>query len=297
MALPSSSPVPIEADTGAGYGSDPVSSGPYAITSVDPATGILLDRNPQWDPATDDVRTALPDQVVVRTGLTGRGAGPGAAGRLGRHRHLRHRRPAGDHGAARRGRGRPAARPGRRRHHRRRPAARPARPTSRRWTTPDCRAAVAAVVDRRGGAGRRSAARATPSARSQLWPRGARRRARGRRPAARPGRRPGARSRRAGSPTGSPPCSPSPTRRPASTVADEVAGRAGRGRHRGRGPAAGRRHLLRHRRRQPRQRRGQRLRHRPGHLDGGLPDARRRSWCRWSTAAASARSATPTTRG
>jgi peptide/nickel transport system substrate-binding protein len=71
MALPSSSPVPIEADTGADYGADPVSSGPYAITSVDPATGILLDRNPQWDPATDDVRSALPDQIVVRTGLTG----------------------------------------------------------------------------------------------------------------------------------------------------------------------------------------------------------------------------------
>jgi peptide/nickel transport system substrate-binding protein len=71
LALPSSSPVPIEADTGANYGADPVSSGPYAITSVDPATGILLERNPQWDPATDDVRTALPDRVVVRTGLTG----------------------------------------------------------------------------------------------------------------------------------------------------------------------------------------------------------------------------------
>jgi peptide/nickel transport system substrate-binding protein len=71
MALPSSSPVPIEADTGAGYGSDPVSSGPYAISSVDPATGILLERNPQWNPDTDDVRTALPDRVVVRTGLNG----------------------------------------------------------------------------------------------------------------------------------------------------------------------------------------------------------------------------------
>ena len=44
---------------------------PTLITSVDPATGILLDRNPQWDPATDDVRTALPDKIVVRTGLTG----------------------------------------------------------------------------------------------------------------------------------------------------------------------------------------------------------------------------------
>jgi peptide/nickel transport system substrate-binding protein len=71
MALPSSSPVPIEADTGRDYGLDPVSSGPYAITSVDPATGILLERNPEWDPATDEVRTALPDKVVVRTGLTG----------------------------------------------------------------------------------------------------------------------------------------------------------------------------------------------------------------------------------
>ncbi|MGY1744857.1 ABC transporter substrate-binding protein [Blastococcus sp. SYSU D00695] len=69
LALPSSSPVPVAADTGAAYGADPVSSGPYAITTVDAQTGIVLDRNPQWDPATDDVRTALPDQVVVRTGL------------------------------------------------------------------------------------------------------------------------------------------------------------------------------------------------------------------------------------
>jgi peptide/nickel transport system substrate-binding protein len=71
LALPSSGPVPIEADTGAGYGADPVSSGPYAVTSVDAAAGILLERNPEWDAATDDVRTALPDRVVVRTGLSG----------------------------------------------------------------------------------------------------------------------------------------------------------------------------------------------------------------------------------
>jgi peptide/nickel transport system substrate-binding protein len=71
MALPSSSPVPVEADSGAGYGQDPVSSGPYAVTSVDAETGIVLDRNPSWDPATDDVRTALPERVVVRTGMTG----------------------------------------------------------------------------------------------------------------------------------------------------------------------------------------------------------------------------------
>jgi peptide/nickel transport system substrate-binding protein len=72
LALPSSSPVPIEHDVnGAEYGRDPVSSGPYAITTVDPYAGIVLDRNPQWSPATDQVRTALPDQVVVRTGMGG----------------------------------------------------------------------------------------------------------------------------------------------------------------------------------------------------------------------------------
>ena len=170
MALPSSSPVPIEADTGADYGSDPVSSGPYAITSVDPATGILLDRNPQWDPATDDVRTALPDKVVVRTGLTGverdqallagsadldiTGTGVQAATTS---------RLAG-------GRGRPAARPGRRRHHRRRPPARPADGRRARWTTRTAgrrwpRSSTAAAVQTAlGGAG-------NVVRRSQLWPR------------------------------------------------------------------------------------------------------------------------------
>ncbi len=71
LALPSSSPVPAEADTAGQYGQDPMSTGPYAITSVDPEAGILLERNPQWDAATDQVRTALPDSVVVRTGLSG----------------------------------------------------------------------------------------------------------------------------------------------------------------------------------------------------------------------------------
>jgi peptide/nickel transport system substrate-binding protein len=71
LALPSSSPVPREADTKRSYGAAPVSSGPYTITSVDPRTGLVLDRNPRWNRATDPVRTALPDRVVVRTGLSG----------------------------------------------------------------------------------------------------------------------------------------------------------------------------------------------------------------------------------
>ena len=69
LALPSSSPVPIDNDRGIDYGADPVSSGPYMITSNDPEWGVVLDRNPAWVPATDQVRTALPDRVVVRTGM------------------------------------------------------------------------------------------------------------------------------------------------------------------------------------------------------------------------------------
>ncbi|MGI8692409.1 MAG: ABC transporter substrate-binding protein [Geodermatophilaceae bacterium] len=71
MALPSSSPVPRAADTGADYGADPVSSGPYAVTAVDEVLGITLERNPRWDRDADPVRTALPDRVEIRTGLTG----------------------------------------------------------------------------------------------------------------------------------------------------------------------------------------------------------------------------------
>jgi peptide/nickel transport system substrate-binding protein len=71
MALPSSSPVPQVADTGADYGEDPVSSGPYMITAVDEVLGITLERNPRWDRESDPVRTALPDRVEIRTGLTG----------------------------------------------------------------------------------------------------------------------------------------------------------------------------------------------------------------------------------
>lgn len=71
MALPSSSPVPRDADTGADYGDDPVSSGPYAITSVDEGRSITLERNRRWDRSSDPVRTALPDRVEIRTGLTG----------------------------------------------------------------------------------------------------------------------------------------------------------------------------------------------------------------------------------
>jgi peptide/nickel transport system substrate-binding protein len=71
LALPSSSPVPVEADKSGDYGAAPVSTGPYVIAAEDAQTGIALDRNPHWKKSTDPVRTALPDHVVVHTGLSG----------------------------------------------------------------------------------------------------------------------------------------------------------------------------------------------------------------------------------
>ena len=190
--------------------------GPYAITSVDPATGILLDRNPQWDPATDDVRTALPDQVVVRTGLSGlerdqallAGSADVDISGTGVQAATTARLDGG--------RGRPRARPRRRRHHRRRPAAGPARRTSRRWTTRP--AGPPWPRSSTGGRCRRRSAAPVNAVRT-LAAVAARpaRRARGRRPAAGPRRAPAPRSRSAGSPTASPPCWPCPTRRAAST--------------------------------------------------------------------------------
>ena len=207
--------MPIEADTGAGYGSDPVSSGPYAITSVDPATGILLDRNPQWDPATDDVRTALPDQVVVRTGLsgverdqallagsadvdiTGTGVQAATTARLAADEDnpVRDRVDDVTTGAVRL----------------------LALPTDvAPMDNADCRAAVAAVIDRRAVQERTRRRRSTWCAAPSCG--------RGRSTAARriptpaPTSTPHARRwRPAGSPTASPPCWPWPTRRAAST--------------------------------------------------------------------------------
>jgi peptide/nickel transport system substrate-binding protein len=65
LALPMSSPVPKAADTKDNYQKQPVASGPYRIASYDSAKGLRLVRNDKWDPATDAIRTALPDAVEL----------------------------------------------------------------------------------------------------------------------------------------------------------------------------------------------------------------------------------------
>ncbi|MBC7269087.1 MAG: ABC transporter substrate-binding protein [Streptomyces sp.] len=69
MAQPCAAPVPRHADTGAEYGKDPRSSGPYRVAEHRPGAFLHLERNPYWDPATDPVRPALPDRVELTIGL------------------------------------------------------------------------------------------------------------------------------------------------------------------------------------------------------------------------------------
>lgn len=63
--LPMTSPVPQAKDTGAKYQETIVSSGPYKFDSYTAGKSFKLGRNPNWDPATDPNRKALPDFVQV----------------------------------------------------------------------------------------------------------------------------------------------------------------------------------------------------------------------------------------
>ena len=66
------SPVPEDADTGEGYDSaDVVSNGPYQIAEYTTGNGgkFILERNPNWDPASDPIRKAYPDSWEVHFGI------------------------------------------------------------------------------------------------------------------------------------------------------------------------------------------------------------------------------------
>ncbi|HWH01574.1 MAG TPA: ABC transporter substrate-binding protein [Pilimelia sp.] len=68
LAMPGGAPVPRAKDTGAQYGSKPVSSGPYKIKTYEPNKKIIFERNENWDPATDPFRKALPDVIDLTLG-------------------------------------------------------------------------------------------------------------------------------------------------------------------------------------------------------------------------------------
>ncbi|PRX98574.1 ABC transporter substrate-binding protein [Allonocardiopsis opalescens] len=64
MMIPQTAPVPAEEDTGEQYQANVVSSGPYMFEdSYQPGEQFNMIRNPEWDPTTDPVRSALPDRI------------------------------------------------------------------------------------------------------------------------------------------------------------------------------------------------------------------------------------------
>jgi peptide/nickel transport system substrate-binding protein len=65
LAMGATAPVPQQKDTGAEYGSEPVSSGPYRFDSYQPGQKLVLVRNENWDRETDPVRKALPDRIEL----------------------------------------------------------------------------------------------------------------------------------------------------------------------------------------------------------------------------------------
>jgi peptide/nickel transport system substrate-binding protein len=63
LAMPGSGPVPQKRDTGAQYGAKPAASGPYMFKEISPGKSASWVRNPNWDPASDPIRKALPDAI------------------------------------------------------------------------------------------------------------------------------------------------------------------------------------------------------------------------------------------
>lgn len=64
VSLPATAPVKADKDTGTNYDQQPFSSGPYKITKIVPGVEMDLERNTNWDPATDPVRHQYPDKFV-----------------------------------------------------------------------------------------------------------------------------------------------------------------------------------------------------------------------------------------
>lgn len=65
VTLTAFSPVPQAADTGEGYDDAVVSTGPYKISEYTKGQKMVLVRNENWNPDSDDYRPAYPDQIVV----------------------------------------------------------------------------------------------------------------------------------------------------------------------------------------------------------------------------------------
>ncbi len=71
LSMPSAVPFPEGSGAGDEFINDVIASGPYDLVNYTPGSVIELERNPEWDPETDDVRRALPDGWRFTIGLDG----------------------------------------------------------------------------------------------------------------------------------------------------------------------------------------------------------------------------------
>jgi peptide/nickel transport system substrate-binding protein len=74
LTLPGFAPVPGEYAAsyavGENYGGHVVGTGPYTPTTYLPGKTVVLDRNPNWDPATDPLRHAWVDRIQIKLGVS-----------------------------------------------------------------------------------------------------------------------------------------------------------------------------------------------------------------------------------
>jgi ABC-type transport system substrate-binding protein len=74
LTMPFFAPVPGKYaagyQVGANYDGHVVGSGPYTPTTYIPGRSVMLDRNPNWDPATDPLRRAWVDRIQVKLSVT-----------------------------------------------------------------------------------------------------------------------------------------------------------------------------------------------------------------------------------
>jgi ABC-type transport system substrate-binding protein len=54
---------------GDNYGGHVVGAGPYKVATDIPGETVVLDRHPNWDPATDPLRKAWVDRIQVKSGV------------------------------------------------------------------------------------------------------------------------------------------------------------------------------------------------------------------------------------
>jgi peptide/nickel transport system substrate-binding protein len=66
VSNPQSAPVPQAKDTGLQYQAEVVSTGPYKFESAEVGKSLVLVKNDEWDPATDENRKQLADRIEVQ---------------------------------------------------------------------------------------------------------------------------------------------------------------------------------------------------------------------------------------